>query len=232
MAYVRKKKTKGREYYQLVEGRRENGKVRQKVLVHLGDCPSVEKALWWWPGRILKLRKVAHEVRVGARRTLRLMRKGLSEGAAEREFVLRFVDEGGHMRRRKYRPHAIKDAYYRLEIDDYNRLPGDLYFTWQYEYWQKMDHVENLERKARELEERYFKLYALCVGDLRDAQRLLRDRYRRLRRGQKRRSRWLAARDAERRRATGVALLEAAAKTNPILGLQAHLHGYEIPADE
>ncbi len=45
MAYVRKKKVKGEEYYQLVEGRRENGKVKQRVLCHLGQYPTVDVAL-------------------------------------------------------------------------------------------------------------------------------------------------------------------------------------------
>ena len=45
MAYVRKKKLKGQEYYQLVEGRRENGKVKQRVLCHLGQYPTVDVAL-------------------------------------------------------------------------------------------------------------------------------------------------------------------------------------------
>ena len=42
--YVRAKKTNGRTYYYLVEGRREGGKVRQKVVKYLGtEKPSPEE---------------------------------------------------------------------------------------------------------------------------------------------------------------------------------------------
>ena len=49
MSYVREKKMTiaGRSYggyYQLVEGRREGGKVRQKVIAHLGKFPDIEAA--------------------------------------------------------------------------------------------------------------------------------------------------------------------------------------------
>ena len=49
MAYVRKKRVDGGEYYQLVESRRVDGKPRQKVLVHLGHHPTVNDALKQWP---------------------------------------------------------------------------------------------------------------------------------------------------------------------------------------
>lgn len=47
--YVREKKIPGKNgkvytYYQLVEGRRVNGKVRQKVIAHLGKHDSIESA--------------------------------------------------------------------------------------------------------------------------------------------------------------------------------------------
>ncbi len=51
VAYVREKKVRNKEtgktygYYQLVEGVRENGKVRQKVLAHLGEHRSLEAAM-------------------------------------------------------------------------------------------------------------------------------------------------------------------------------------------
>lgn len=45
MAFVRKKRVNGREYYQLVENYREDGKVRQRMLVHLGPYPTVEAAI-------------------------------------------------------------------------------------------------------------------------------------------------------------------------------------------
>jgi hypothetical protein len=59
MAYVRKKKVKGWEYFQLVESRRVEGKPRQKVLVHLGHHASVNAALEEWPKEIRRLRRYA-----------------------------------------------------------------------------------------------------------------------------------------------------------------------------
>ena len=45
MAYVRKKKIKGGEYYYLVEGYRDgDGKVRQRVIKYLGKHGSIEEA--------------------------------------------------------------------------------------------------------------------------------------------------------------------------------------------
>jgi hypothetical protein len=49
VSYVREKKLTiaGRSYggyYQLVEGQREGGKVRQKVIAHLGKVPDIEAA--------------------------------------------------------------------------------------------------------------------------------------------------------------------------------------------
>ncbi len=49
MAYVREKKVPGKgdktySYYQLVEGRRVDGKVRQRVVAHLGKHDSIEAA--------------------------------------------------------------------------------------------------------------------------------------------------------------------------------------------
>ncbi len=58
MAYVRKKKVKDREYYQLVEAYRENGKVRQRVLAHLGRSPNVDDALETLPQSIAMRRRV------------------------------------------------------------------------------------------------------------------------------------------------------------------------------
>lgn len=45
MAFIRKKKVNGREYYYLVENYRQSGKVRQKTLAYLGPCSSVEGAI-------------------------------------------------------------------------------------------------------------------------------------------------------------------------------------------
>jgi hypothetical protein len=45
VAFVRKKRVHNNEYYQLVENYRENGKHRQRVLVHLGKHPNLESKI-------------------------------------------------------------------------------------------------------------------------------------------------------------------------------------------
>lgn len=41
MAYVRKKRLKGHDYYYLVESYRRNGKVRTRMIKYLGTSPDV-----------------------------------------------------------------------------------------------------------------------------------------------------------------------------------------------
>ena len=48
-------------YFQLVRSYREEGKVRQEVLVHLGTHESPEDALAAWPSEIAHLRKIGRE---------------------------------------------------------------------------------------------------------------------------------------------------------------------------
>jgi hypothetical protein len=45
-------------YFQLVRSYREEGKVRQEVLVHLGTHESPEDALAAWPSKAEHLRKI------------------------------------------------------------------------------------------------------------------------------------------------------------------------------
>jgi hypothetical protein len=59
MTYVRRKKVKRYEYYQLVENHRVDGKPRQRVIVHLGKEPTVDDALENWPKEIERLRRWA-----------------------------------------------------------------------------------------------------------------------------------------------------------------------------
>jgi hypothetical protein len=80
MAYVRTKKVKGRKYHQLVESRRVGGEPRQKVLVHLGQHPSVDAALEGWPKEIRSLRRRASRERKKAAR----LEGGSARAATER----------------------------------------------------------------------------------------------------------------------------------------------------
>jgi predicted patatin/cPLA2 family phospholipase len=59
MTFVRKKKVKRYEYYQLVESHRVDGKPRQRVIMHLGKEPTVDAALENWPKEIKYLRRRA-----------------------------------------------------------------------------------------------------------------------------------------------------------------------------
>jgi len=67
MAFVRKKRVAGGEYHQLVENYREGGKVRQRMLVHLGAIPTVEEALRVWPARADFYERRASDLRAGVR---------------------------------------------------------------------------------------------------------------------------------------------------------------------
>lgn len=84
MAYVRAKKVKGWEYYQLVESRRVDGKPRQKVLVHLGHYPSVDDTLDGWPKEIRRLRRQAARERRRA--------EDMLEGSRARRDAVRSAD--------------------------------------------------------------------------------------------------------------------------------------------
>src|SRR4051812_13741600 len=62
-ALVRKKRSRGSEYYQLVESHRVEGEPRQRVLVHLSKHATVDDALHEWPKEIERLRHFALEAR-------------------------------------------------------------------------------------------------------------------------------------------------------------------------
>ena len=57
MAFVRTKDVYGHKYYQLVESYREDGKVRQRVLAHLGESASLEEATETTAAEIATLRE-------------------------------------------------------------------------------------------------------------------------------------------------------------------------------
>ena len=60
--YVRKTTSRGRgPYFQLVRSYREGGKVRQKVLAHLGRHERPEDALAAWPSEVGHLRKIGRD---------------------------------------------------------------------------------------------------------------------------------------------------------------------------
>ena len=60
--FVRKVKSRGTgPYFQLARSYREGGKVKQKVLVHLGEHPAPEAALEAWPAQVEHLRAIGRD---------------------------------------------------------------------------------------------------------------------------------------------------------------------------
>jgi hypothetical protein len=60
--YVRRTMSRGRgPYFQLVRSYRQEGKVKQEVLVHLGRHEKPEHALAAWPSEVEHLRKIGRE---------------------------------------------------------------------------------------------------------------------------------------------------------------------------
>ena len=60
--FVRKVKSRGTgPYFQLVRSYREGGKVRQEVLVHLGEHSAPEAALDAWPAQAEHLRAIGRD---------------------------------------------------------------------------------------------------------------------------------------------------------------------------
>ena len=60
--FVRKVKSRGTgPYFQLVRSYREGGKVKQEVLVHLGEHPTPGAALDAWPTQVEHLRAIGRD---------------------------------------------------------------------------------------------------------------------------------------------------------------------------
>ena len=60
--YVSRNMSRGRgPYFQLVRSYREEGKVKQEVLVHLGTHERPEDALAAWPPEVAHLRKIGRD---------------------------------------------------------------------------------------------------------------------------------------------------------------------------
>ena len=55
--YVRTVTSRGREYNQLVRSYREDGKVKQEVIAHLGELTNAHEALAFWPQEVALLRR-------------------------------------------------------------------------------------------------------------------------------------------------------------------------------
>ncbi len=181
MAFVRKKKVKGHDYYQLVESYRENGRMRQRVLAHLGHVDTLEAAI---ENTTEELKKT------------RAKQWALSE---EREGILSDLNEqlpkvmgfhGGVPPR--YGEFMSADTYGRLEYgvsidsryragfpDYYSRFRSPLATNFGYpaayggywgfvgvcgRYWRIPQEIEGLETRAARLEKRLEKLRQVTGG--------------------------------------------------------------------
>jgi hypothetical protein len=51
MAYIRNKKVKGKTYYYVVEGKLVKGKVKQKVLLYLGNTNHIKEVFDFYNSR-------------------------------------------------------------------------------------------------------------------------------------------------------------------------------------
>lgn len=147
MAYVTKKTVKGREYYQLVESRRVEGKPRQRVLAHLGEFTSLEAALEELPDRIESLRREAAENRERA-----VDRLDASESARGREMDKIFGRET-----------RDEPESWRERIEKGESVPGPRRgISKRYaNYWQTLDFAYSQERRAEKLARRLENLRAV-----------------------------------------------------------------------
>lgn len=60
--FVRRVKSRGTgPYFQLVRSYRDDGKVKQEVLVHLGEHPTSEEAMRAWPVQVKRLRAIGRD---------------------------------------------------------------------------------------------------------------------------------------------------------------------------
>ncbi len=83
--FVRRVKSRGAgPYFQLVRSYREGGRVKQEVLVHLGEHPTPEAALEAWPAAVVRLRAIGREDQAdkleGKLERLRELMKGEDDG--------------------------------------------------------------------------------------------------------------------------------------------------------
>lgn len=78
--YVRTVNSRGRQYNQLVRSHRENGKVKQEVIAHLGELTSAAEALEYWPQEIELLRRTGQHAKADKLRGKLERLQGLAKG--------------------------------------------------------------------------------------------------------------------------------------------------------
>ncbi len=157
MAFVRTKRVDGKEYRQLVESYRENGKMRQRVLAHLGQADSLEAAI---QNAAAELRETRDK-----QQALREERAGiLAELNRELPKVMRF--HGGVPPR--YGEFHTAGHYGRITYGEGYRGGFPWYYGGYYRfmgicgrYWKIPKRIEKLEKWATRIEARLAKLKAL-----------------------------------------------------------------------
>jgi len=88
--FARVKQSRGVEYLQIAENYRENGKVRQRMVLYVGNYKSIDHALWVMPREVSSLRgraTRAGQVESGS------LREQAEEKAARLEALRRLLEE-------------------------------------------------------------------------------------------------------------------------------------------
>jgi hypothetical protein len=182
VAFVRKKRVDGKEYYQFVENYREDGKVRQRVLAHLGCAPSVEAAIDQLERYVQNYRRLAAESRERAQ-------EAREQWEAQRNWY-----------REKYPDSRMARATDIPRPSLAQRRTSRLYALPHKRYWECIDRAEEDERRVEQWEEKLETLRGLRdIGkakpdppEVREARE--RERAERLRRLQELQTRAAAAR--------------------------------------
>lgn len=131
MAFIRTKRVGGREYYQLVENYRENGRHRQRVLAHLGASLDVDAAIERHTKALSDLQStVRHET----------MAASTAGWTYEQEDPVGFHNSGGQVSRPdpNARPRVRRRRWYQAAED----------------YWCIMEEIDAANREIPRLEER------------------------------------------------------------------------------
>ncbi len=172
MAFVRTKRVDGNEYHQLVESYRENGRMRQRVLAHLGKASTLEEAIQDTTKELEKLR--------AEQQALLDERKGILEELQKELPEVMAYHKGVPPRWRKleraeaYKLMSGQSRWGRLRLfyrssytrRDYfgDQVPYEGYYGFMGicgRYWKIPKRIEKLEEKAKRIETRLAKLKAL-----------------------------------------------------------------------
>jgi hypothetical protein len=170
MAFVRKKNVKGHEYYQLVESYRENGRMRQRVLAHLGHAQTLEAAIENVAAELDETRAKQRAIREEQWGILKELDRELPKvmdyhgGVPPRYGEFRTVESYARITG-KSRPFVTWVSRYGRPLTTNYGRPAPYTDYWGFvgicgRYWRIPQEIEELEIRAVRLEERLEKLKA------------------------------------------------------------------------